>query len=161
MTTKQKLAATKLVENGGNVSKSMIDAGYSKASAKNPQKLTRSKGWQPLMEKYLPEEDVLKKHGQLLNSSEIDKFIFPNDMTDKEIEFVVRKIPDAKLIQIQRNQQSARAYFSLPNNKVRKDAIDMTYKLRGRYKAEKVNDSLNEAVEAALARLNEILPESK
>ncbi len=44
-TIKQKKAAENLVENGGNVSKAMRDAGYSEATAKTPQKLTESVGF--------------------------------------------------------------------------------------------------------------------
>jgi phage terminase small subunit len=42
MTTKQKLAVKNMVENGGNVSKAMRDAGYSVQTAKSPSKLTSS-----------------------------------------------------------------------------------------------------------------------
>lgn len=46
-----KLALTK---NNGNVRKSMKEAGYSDASAQNPQDLTQSKGWGELREQFLP-----------------------------------------------------------------------------------------------------------
>ncbi|MDO8487563.1 MAG: hypothetical protein Q7S45_04665 [Candidatus Curtissbacteria bacterium] len=49
-TFKQKLAASKLVENGGNIGEAMKSAGYSKNTAKTPQKLTESKGWRELMD---------------------------------------------------------------------------------------------------------------
>lgn len=49
-TNKQKSALKKMVENGGNVSQAMRDSGYSKETAKNPQKLTKSKGFQELCE---------------------------------------------------------------------------------------------------------------
>jgi hypothetical protein len=39
MTTKQKLAIKNSLENGGNKGKAMLDAGYSKAMAKNPKKV--------------------------------------------------------------------------------------------------------------------------
>ena len=70
MTTKQKLAASKLQETAGNVSKAMKLAGYSKSSAKDPQRLTRSKGWQELMEKYLPDKKLLKVHKELLENND-------------------------------------------------------------------------------------------
>lgn len=66
MTTKQKLVASKLQETAGSVSKAMKLAGYSPASAKDPQRLTRSKGWQQLMEKYLPDDKLLQVHKGLL-----------------------------------------------------------------------------------------------
>ena len=42
-TIRQKKALAKIVENGGNVSKAMVEAGYSPMTAKTPQKLTESK----------------------------------------------------------------------------------------------------------------------
>lgn len=38
-----------MVENGGNASRAMRDAGYSPATAENPSKLTSSLGFQELM----------------------------------------------------------------------------------------------------------------
>src|SRR6185312_4486113 len=52
MTLKQKLAVEKMVENGGNKSKAMLEAGYSPATAKTPQKLTESKGFELLLQDY-------------------------------------------------------------------------------------------------------------
>lgn len=51
-TEKQKEAIDNMVENGGNVSKAMEKAGYSKKTAKTPQKLTESKGFKEICEKY-------------------------------------------------------------------------------------------------------------
>lgn len=42
--------AIKVVENGGNVSKSMRDVGYSNATSKNPQKITNSKTFRDIYE---------------------------------------------------------------------------------------------------------------
>lgn len=49
-TIKQQRAAEILVENGGNVSKAMRDAGYTDQTAKTPSKLTKSKGFMELMD---------------------------------------------------------------------------------------------------------------
>jgi hypothetical protein len=49
-TFKQKKAINLMVENRGNVSKAMRDAGYSPATAENPDKLTKSQGFKELME---------------------------------------------------------------------------------------------------------------
>lgn len=60
MTLKQKAVAKDLMENNGKpVSKAMLDAGYDPRTAKNPQQLTRSKGWKELMDEYLPDQDLL------------------------------------------------------------------------------------------------------
>lgn len=72
-TIKQQLATHKIVENRGNVSKSMRQAGYSKTTAKNPTNLLNSKGFkdiaaqsgldQELIIKCLV-EDIINKPGQ-------------------------------------------------------------------------------------------------
>ena len=58
MTTKQSIAITKMVENGGNASKAMLEAGYSKAMAHNPQKLTQSKAYKSTMSKLAKANNV-------------------------------------------------------------------------------------------------------
>lgn len=47
-TEKQKKAVNNMVENGGIASKAMLDADYSKNTAKTPQKLTESKGFKEI-----------------------------------------------------------------------------------------------------------------
>ena len=60
-TLKQKKAVGKLVENGGNISRSMRQAGYRPATAKNPKKLTESKGFKELcIEAGLTEQFILE-----------------------------------------------------------------------------------------------------
>jgi hypothetical protein len=59
-TYKQKLALANMVENGGNVSKAMRDAGYSPQTAKSPSKLTDSTGFRELMDAYLPDDMLLR-----------------------------------------------------------------------------------------------------
>jgi hypothetical protein len=71
-TQKQKKALDKIIENNGNVSKAMREAGYPATTARNPQQLTRSKGFIELCEErgltddFLVEalvEDIGKKKG--------------------------------------------------------------------------------------------------
>lgn len=69
-TRKQKAAAIKIVENHGNVSKTMLDVGYTEASAKNPSNLTESKGWKELMNEYLPDSLLMQRHRELLDKKE-------------------------------------------------------------------------------------------
>jgi hypothetical protein len=52
--------ALKLVEKGRSMKEVMVEAGYSPATATHPTKLTKSKGWNELLEKRLPDEELLK-----------------------------------------------------------------------------------------------------
>lgn len=60
-TAKQKKAIQKIVENHGNVSKAMREAGYADASAKNPKNLTESKGFKELCEDCGLTDDLIIK----------------------------------------------------------------------------------------------------
>lgn len=73
-TIKQREAVKKTLENHGNVSKAMLEVGYSPNTAKNPKILTDSKGWQELMDKYLPDKDLAKVHRQGLKATKETKF---------------------------------------------------------------------------------------
>jgi hypothetical protein len=55
---KQKKAIMNAMENGGNITKAMREAGYSEATINNPKNLTESKSFQILLEKYLPDEKI-------------------------------------------------------------------------------------------------------
>ena|SRR3990167_4488906 len=68
-TIKQEQAFENIVENGGNVSKGMRDAGYSGKTAKTPQKLTESKGWEQLVEENLPDSVLAKVHKEGLKAT--------------------------------------------------------------------------------------------
>ena len=58
-TMKQRKALEKMVENGGNASRAMLDVGYSPNTAKNPKKLTGSLGFIGLCEKRGLTDDLL------------------------------------------------------------------------------------------------------
>jgi phage terminase small subunit len=61
-TVKQKKVIDKIVGNGGNVTKAMIDVGYSKNTAHTPQKLTESKGFikesKPIVEQLIKQRQM-------------------------------------------------------------------------------------------------------
>ena len=71
MPTPKQKRASKLVEEGRTLGEAMVKAGYSPNTAKAPTKLTRSKGWQKLMEKKLPDSKLLKIHNQALEATKI------------------------------------------------------------------------------------------
>ena len=74
-TLKQELVASKIVENHGNISKAMIQAGYSPATAKNPKNLTESKAWPMLIERYIPDNEILQAHWEALKATKQDGMV--------------------------------------------------------------------------------------
>lgn len=61
-------AAKHLAENGGSLGEAMIAAGYSRSVADTPTKVTSTKSWKELMDEYLPEDLLARKHRQILES---------------------------------------------------------------------------------------------
>lgn len=87
-TIKQKRALMKIVENHGNVSQAMLAVGYDPSSAKNPKILTQSKGFQELLDQYLPDELLTNVHLQGLKATRIHT---SHTEPDKEVpDFAVR-----------------------------------------------------------------------
>jgi hypothetical protein len=78
-TMKQKLAM-KSVLNGATISGSMIKAGYSKTTASTTGKLTNTKGWKELLDIYLPEKKIAKKHREMLAKTE--KLVVNNQIVE-------------------------------------------------------------------------------
>lgn len=119
MATLKQKKAFKLVESGRKMGEIMVKAGYSKNTAIAPTKLTKSKGWNELMEKYLPDKLLAEKHRELL---EVPKKVRRYIKGDLESE-----------------------YEELDSQAISK-GLDMGYKLKGKYAPEKslnVNIELN------------------
>ena len=110
-TLRQKRMFKVLVENSSDTLKeAMIESGFSAETAKAPTKVTRSKGFKQLMDEYFPEDYVAQKHRELLDAEDV---VF---------------IPRGKKI-LEKTR---------PDNPTRRAAVNMAYKLRGNYAAEKI-----------------------
>jgi len=159
-TIKQKKACERVVENGGNVSKSMKEAGYSKNTAKNPKKLTDSDGWQELMDKYLPDNDLAIRHKELLNATRLEHMVFPKSVKDKEIKSLLESV-NCNVRKIQHGDQANHAWFWAKDNIALKSALDLAYKLKGKYSAEKIKiiDDNDEKTDEELNREEERINE--
>ena len=135
-TIRQKEAFKKVMENGGNVSKSMREAKYSPESAHTPQKLTDSKGWKELMAKYLPDDELVKKHKELLNATRLEHMVFPGKTLEKDIKSLLAGV-NCVAKKIQKINEIKHVWFWAKDNIALKSALDMGYKLTGKYAPEK------------------------
>jgi hypothetical protein len=52
-----------------SISGIMQEVGYSKATAVRPDKLTKSKGWQILLDQYFPDEFLTKEHNRIIKQN--------------------------------------------------------------------------------------------
>lgn len=109
-TLRQKKAAKEVVENGGIVSRAMVKAGYSPKTAKNPDKLTKSKGWAELLEKYLPDKKLAKVHEEGLGAT-FEKAMITGRDQDGNPEY---------------------EYISKPDFNARHKYLETAYKIKGK-----------------------------
>jgi len=112
----------------------MRDAGYDETTAKNPKNLTESDGYKVLMNQYLSDETLAKAHGELLDAASIERLGFQKEITDEQIEKIINKVPGCKVLHVRRwKDTDSTAYVQVLDNNARKNALDMAYKLKGRY----------------------------
>jgi hypothetical protein len=145
-TKKQKDAFKKVIQEGKSPHRAMKEVGYDDTTAKNPKNLTESKGWKELMETYLPDSSLSKKHKELLNAVNLEKLSFGEHDTDEEIRAVVEKMEGYKLLYIKTQISSTDgsviskyAYVKAPDNMTQDKALDKAYKLKGKYEATKTD----------------------
>lgn len=132
------------------------DAGYSQNVANSPQRITDRKWFRENLPDYQETSSAIR---DLLGAAHLDHYVFPLSMTDEEIIEVIESIRGCKVKKIKHGETQTWAYFWVPDNKGRKDAIDIVLKVRGDYAAEKIAitdpiDSLSdEEVDAEIAAL--------
>jgi hypothetical protein len=160
-TIKQKLVASKLLENPGkSVSQAMREAGYKESSAKNPQDLTRSMGWQELIDKYMSEEKLLNIHKRLLDSVKLGNLSFGLDTSDDDIRKAISKVKWARFVAVHKGEKSKICIYTMPDYRTQLNALEMAYKIKGRYQIDTEEQSKNVALQVALDRINRILPDA-
>lgn len=146
MTKKQKLAASELVKNGGFVGEAMIAAGYSPNTAKTPTKLTRSKGWQELMDTAFPDEMITKIQRELLEASVLSYIQFPDTEDDKVIRKDLLSMTGVKVVDIRSySDRSSSGYirkykkvaYTIPLYPIRLRAIETILKLKNKFPSQK------------------------
>lgn len=107
-THRQKKAIAILAAEGGPVSTAMVKAGYSPETARSPALLTKSKAYTTLLAKHLPDTHLLKKHREFLDAPRIKRTYVKGVVVDETIE------TDPSSVK----------------------ALDMAYKLTGKYAPE-------------------------
>jgi len=146
---KHKKVLDKLAENGGNLANAIRETGlYSEEIALTPTKITNSLTWAEVVEEKLGDDLLMEKHQELLNSTRIDHLVFPlgpkknsdkkegqDVLSDEEIVEMLAEV-NCRSRRIVHGETARHVYFWSSDNKAKKEALDMAYKLKGRYKDE-------------------------
>lgn len=171
-TPKIKAAAKYLLENlGSTPSEAMRAVGYKDSMSKNPQYLTRSKGFVKILEDAGVTDQLLaRKHAQLINSSRLDRETFEAikvkrkwiQMSDEAIKETIegtKENPTGNRITfIKKYPKFKIALFRIPDNVVQAKMMEMGYKLKSHFAPDKMDvfvHELNEEERERLLNLNE------
>ena len=100
------------------------------------------------MEEKLSNEKLTDVHSGLLASTRLDHMTFPtgpkkdedkkdeSHLSDKDIKDLLESV-NCKVRKIVHGENARHVYFWSPDNRARKDGLDMAYKLKGDYAPEK------------------------
>lgn len=126
-----------MVANGGkqghkSISQTARDAGYSEAYIRSG-KLQKTKAWRELMDDAYPDEELLNIHHELLYASRLRHIQFPPNVKDKEIKELLES-QGFTFSSTKRSKKVAIACFFTPDSSARFRALDMAYKIKGKYK---------------------------
>lgn len=124
----------KVVASGGKkpVAKAMREVGYAKATTNNPHKITKSKSWEKLVKKRLSDSKLTNVHKELLEARKLDHMVFPIATPDEDIRELLSGV-NCVVKKIQHGEQATHVWFWSNDNKSRKEALDMAYKLKSKY----------------------------
>ncbi len=183
LTIRQRRAFKELAVNGGTKAAALRKAGYSEEIAKNPQKVFNNQTYVQILERAgLTDESLAKAHQELMQSSRIEKYSFLaarvekwvkldkkgrklktpykdlgwKHLSDEEITVQIANIPGHRLMYIQKGLNEKIAYCQVPENAVRKSAIEMANKVKGHFapdKLEVVEHTVSPEEAAALEKL--------
>lgn len=117
----------------------LMTLGYSESTARNPKTVMKGKSFARLLEEFLPDHEILSEHESLLKSRRLDHMTFPANIEDEVIDELLADV-NCVLRKVVHGTQAKHAYFWSPDNRARKDGLDMIYKLKGKYAPEKFED---------------------
>lgn len=133
---KQQMAIQLYMENRGmSVGEAMRQAGYSEASAKNPKNLTSSAAWQEMMDKYLPDIELVAVHREQLASKKLDSEVFPLGLDELVIKSLLEEVGCTirhREIVPEGKNAGIHVWFWAPDQAARSRALDLAYKLKGK-----------------------------
>lgn len=127
----------KNVKTGTEKTKGQIlkEEGYAESTQKEPKRVFNTRSFRDILNEEMAKDeglDPLKMVKDLSGASSLESMVFPDKMTDEEIE---EKITEAgyEYLSTKRFMLQAYAYFLVPNTVARNQVLDKILKVRGDY----------------------------
>lgn len=113
----------------------LIDEGYSESYARAGGNLKHKPTWDQLLEQRLGDDKLSNIHAQLLTSKKLDYMLFTSEIEDIEVYALLESVgcTPKKIIH---GIAGVHVWFWAPDNKTRKDALELAHKIRGKMSPE-------------------------
>lgn len=145
----------------------LIKAGYEPAYVEeNSTKIIKTKSFQELLDKYIPEKDLTKKHKELLKASTVlSDYDFDSKLTDAEIKHIIERVPGCKYIRTNRTSMGDKhyvtAYFYKPDNATQLKSLELGYKVRKKMTNDpEEGGGYSDEIKAVIVHIRKVLPQA-
>lgn len=131
----------------------MIAEGYSEEYARSGG-VRKTKSWDKLLEERLGDDKLSNIHQQLAVAKKLDYMLFTSEIQDADVYELLESVGCTPK-KIVHGIQGTHVWFWAPDNKTRKDATELAYKIRGKMSAEvlEVKGGLSALSDAELAAI--------
>lgn len=119
-----------------SIYQAMIEEGYSPEYARQGG-LRKTKSWDKLLVDRLGDDKLSNIHSQLMVAKKLDYMLFTHEIKDDDIYDLIESV-GCQLKKLVHGVQGTHVWFFAPDNKTRKDALELSYKVRGKMAAEKL-----------------------
>ncbi|MFA7287022.1 MAG: hypothetical protein WC052_05165 [Patescibacteria group bacterium] len=148
-----------------SVGKALRMAGINKWQANTPKLTTDKKAWKEAVTHHLNDGYLAETHSKIVFSSEIVNHDFPESADDDAIEASVTAIGGQMValgtVMLGPFLLVKRASFIIGNDRVRLDALDKAYKIRGLYAPERIEQVIDDIRSASDEELSAEIEETK
>ncbi len=134
-----------------SMEEAMLANGYSPSYAKSSTHLKETSSWKTIVNTVLSDEKLGQVHNELLNATRLDHSVFPpfnsgdgkkkkigDDLTDELIIELLASV-NCTVKKIIHGEQARHVYFWSPDNRAKKDGLEMAYKIKNKYAPESLN----------------------
>lgn len=138
---------------GTSTYQAMIDEGYSESYARRGG-LGTTKSWDKLLEERLGDDKLTNIHNQLITAKRLDYMLFTAEIGDADVYELLESVGCTPK-KIVHGIQGTHVWFWAPDSKIRKDALELAHKIRGKMTPEvlEVRGGLSALSDAELAAI--------
>jgi hypothetical protein len=131
----------------------LIAEGYSESYARSGQ-IKKTKSWDKLLEERLGDDKLSNIHSQLMVAKKLDYMLFTAEIKDEDVYTLLESVGCTPK-KIVHGIQGTHVWFWAADNRSRKDALELAYKIRGKMSAEvvEIQGGLSALGDAELAAL--------